>query len=185
MDLGRFVVSGIWILQLLLVSDVSGNVLFKVEHKFKGKERSLSTLKAHDDRRHGRMLDAVDFSLGGNGNPSDSGLVTSFFFFDFVSLALVACFFFFFTCQFYFYFESRWPLLSSPLFFCGWFGLTGSTISAVFCFSCMCWELQLTVALLVHKINHVCMSAMHQVSWIWMQVWIKVVSCVTEWYFVS
>ncbi|XP_021772321.1 aspartic proteinase-like protein 2 isoform X2 [Chenopodium quinoa] len=53
---------------------VSGNAFFKVEHKFKGGNRTLKELRAHDVRRHGRMLDAVDLPLGGNGQPSDAGL---------------------------------------------------------------------------------------------------------------
>ncbi|KAL8166232.1 hypothetical protein V2J09_007731 [Rumex salicifolius] len=74
MDLRRFVVLGLWLWQVLFVSIVSGNLLFEVEHKFKGKQRSLTAMKAHDAHRHGRMLEVVDLSLGGNGNPSDSGL---------------------------------------------------------------------------------------------------------------
>jgi hypothetical protein len=56
------------------VENVSGNMVFPVHHKFKGKERSLSALKAHDARRHGRFLFDVDLELGGNGQPSETGL---------------------------------------------------------------------------------------------------------------
>ncbi|KAL5567044.1 hypothetical protein UlMin_030208 [Ulmus minor] len=62
------------VLFLDLVSNVSGNFVFPVEHKFKGKERSLSAFKAHDVRRHRRILSAVDLELGGNGLPSETGL---------------------------------------------------------------------------------------------------------------
>lgn len=62
----------------ILVLDLSwvacGNLAFPVVHKFKGRPRSLSALKAHDDRRRGRFLSAVDLSLGGNGLPSETGL---------------------------------------------------------------------------------------------------------------
>ncbi|GFZ14542.1 eukaryotic aspartyl protease family protein [Actinidia rufa] len=52
----------------------SANVVFKVKHKFGAGERSLAALKAHDDRRHGRSLAAVDLPLGGNGRPTDTAL---------------------------------------------------------------------------------------------------------------
>ncbi|EXC29956.1 Aspartic proteinase-like protein 2 [Morus notabilis] len=57
-----------------LFSSASANFVFPVEHKFKGKERSLSALKDHDVRRHRRILSAVDLELGGNGLPSETGL---------------------------------------------------------------------------------------------------------------
>ncbi|KAL5767230.1 hypothetical protein ACOSQ2_014013 [Xanthoceras sorbifolium] len=55
---------------------VSGNLVFKVENKFRigGKERTLSALKAHDARRRGRILSSVDLPMGGNGLPSETGL---------------------------------------------------------------------------------------------------------------
>ncbi|GMH11409.1 hypothetical protein Nepgr_013250 [Nepenthes gracilis] len=71
MDLRRLVLC-IW--QFLLVSIVSGNAVFRVQHKFRGSEKSLSALRAHDAYRHGRLLERIDLPLGGNGNPSDSGL---------------------------------------------------------------------------------------------------------------
>ncbi|PKI66910.1 hypothetical protein CRG98_012673 [Punica granatum] len=61
-------------LLVLSASAASGNVAFQVHSKLKGRERSLSALREHDSRRHGRLLSAVDFHLGGNGNPSDTGL---------------------------------------------------------------------------------------------------------------
>ncbi|KAK9945396.1 hypothetical protein M0R45_010916 [Rubus argutus] len=64
-----------------LILDVSGNFVFPVNHKFMGRRGrwSLSALKAHDARRHGRNLlsvspSAVDLELGGNGHPSETGL---------------------------------------------------------------------------------------------------------------
>ncbi|KAF3452475.1 hypothetical protein FNV43_RR02908 [Rhamnella rubrinervis] len=74
MDLGtRLALLG-GILVLALFSTVSGNFVFPVQHKFKGKDRSLSALKNHDIRRHARILSAVDLELGGNSLPSESGL---------------------------------------------------------------------------------------------------------------
>ncbi|GFZ11298.1 eukaryotic aspartyl protease family protein [Actinidia rufa] len=55
----------------------SANVVFKVKHKFGAGERNLAALKAHDDRRHGRSLAAVDLPLGGNGSPTDTALAIS------------------------------------------------------------------------------------------------------------
>lgn len=53
----------------------SANIVFNVKHKFEARERrSLAALKAHDDRRHGRSLAAVDLPLGGNGSPTDTAL---------------------------------------------------------------------------------------------------------------
>lgn len=77
MDLGiRLVLLG-GALMLSLFSAVSANYVFPVEYKFKGKPRSLSALRAHDARRHGRILSAVDLQLGGNGQPSEIGFVLS------------------------------------------------------------------------------------------------------------
>ena len=85
-----------WLLLLLLfllflgdslLVNVSGNIVFPVQHKFKGRERNLSALKAHDVRRHGRFLFDIDLELGGNGQPSETGLVFLFLF-NFSSLGL-------------------------------------------------------------------------------------------------
>ncbi|VVA14031.1 PREDICTED: aspartic [Prunus dulcis] len=84
MDLGkttRGAVLGRILVLFTLVLDASGDFVFPVHHKFKG-QRSLSALKAHDARRHGRILasagsgstSAVDLEIGGNGHPSDTGL---------------------------------------------------------------------------------------------------------------
>jgi hypothetical protein len=62
----------------LAVDVVRGNLVFPVHHKFKGRERSLTALKAHDVRRHRRILFDVDLELGGNGRPSDAGSVSCF-----------------------------------------------------------------------------------------------------------
>lgn len=63
-----------------LFARVSANFVFPIEHKFKGKDRSLGALKAHDARRHRRILSAVDLELGGNGLPSETGYAFSLFF---------------------------------------------------------------------------------------------------------
>ncbi|KAL8159213.1 hypothetical protein V2J09_000750 [Rumex salicifolius] len=74
MSIWRFFALGFCVWQLYLVPPVSANAVFEVEHKFKGKDISLSDYKTHDDIRHGRILDDVDLPLGGNGNPTGSGL---------------------------------------------------------------------------------------------------------------
>ncbi|CAA2994292.1 aspartic ase 2 [Olea europaea subsp. europaea] len=64
-------------LLLFLLLTVKGNVVFKVQHKFGGRGKgveALRALKAHDSGRHGRLLSAVDFQLGGNGKPTDAAL---------------------------------------------------------------------------------------------------------------
>lgn len=61
---------------------VLGNFVFEVENKFKAggeRERTLSALKQHDARRHGRMMASIDLELGGNGHPSATGYVLFFF----------------------------------------------------------------------------------------------------------
>ncbi|KAI4350173.1 hypothetical protein L6164_010682 [Bauhinia variegata] len=68
---------GLLLLALLVFEFSSlayGNLVFPVEHKFKGRQRTLSAMKAHDDRRRARILSALDLSLGGNGRPSKTGL---------------------------------------------------------------------------------------------------------------
>lgn len=74
MDLGRILVLGLCFWQFFGASMAYGNVFFKVEHKFKGQKRTLKELRAHDARRHGRMLGSIDLPLGGNALPSDAGL---------------------------------------------------------------------------------------------------------------
>lgn len=75
----RVAVLGGILLFFALVLNVSGNLVFSVNHKFKGRDKqvSLSALKEHDARRHGRLLAAdaaVDLQLGGSGHPSEAGL---------------------------------------------------------------------------------------------------------------
>jgi hypothetical protein len=96
------------------VENVSGNMVFPVHHKFKGKERSLSALKAHDARRHGRFLFDVDLELGGNGQPSETGSVSFF----------KLCVFFILFFSFCLCFEAKlagigvsWSLIGFFLFF--------------------------------------------------------------------
>lgn len=76
---------------LVLVVAVKGeNLVFNVKHKYGGRNKGsiLNDLKAHDSRRHGRMLTSVEFKLGGNGSPTDAALVP------------LLCFFFFLNCFF-------------------------------------------------------------------------------------
>ncbi|KAA8538850.1 hypothetical protein F0562_025542 [Nyssa sinensis] len=77
MDLrrGRLLLVVFVLHQLCLASVfVSANVVFKVQHKFAGREKSWAALRAHDARRHGRILSAIDLPLGGNGHPTDTAL---------------------------------------------------------------------------------------------------------------
>nr|DAD37169.1 TPA_asm: hypothetical protein HUJ06_007810 [Nelumbo nucifera] len=64
----------ICIVILFLATSVSANGVFRVQHKFAGRKRSLSDIKAHDERRHRRLLSGLDLPLGGNGHPADTGL---------------------------------------------------------------------------------------------------------------
>ncbi|XP_023005003.1 aspartic proteinase-like protein 2 [Cucurbita maxima] len=50
------------------------NGVFSVKYKYAGRERSLSTLKAHDINRQLRFLAGVDIPLGGSGRPDAVGL---------------------------------------------------------------------------------------------------------------
>lgn len=88
----RVAVLGGVLLFFAFVLNVSGNLVFSVNHKFKGRDKqvSLSALKEHDARRHGRLLAAdaaVDLQLGGSGHPSEAGYV----FFCFWSLSCCCC----------------------------------------------------------------------------------------------
>ncbi|KAL7252394.1 hypothetical protein ACSBR1_007058 [Camellia fascicularis] len=75
MDLRRGCLVVLGSLFFLLPNLVSANVVFKVQNKFAAaRERTLPSLKAHDDLRHGRRLAAVDLPLGGNGSPTDTAL---------------------------------------------------------------------------------------------------------------
>lgn len=69
--LGLFVV----VAALICCDSAFGNVVFRVKHKYGGRRKaSLSALKAHDSRRHGRNLAVVDFQLGGNSKVTDAAL---------------------------------------------------------------------------------------------------------------
>jgi len=63
------------ILVAILVAEIgciaNGNFVFPVERR----KRSLNAVKAHDARRRGRILSAVDLNLGGNGLPTETGFV--------------------------------------------------------------------------------------------------------------
>lgn len=63
--------------QLMCV--VMGNLVFEVHHKYGGRREgaaALGALRAHDSRRHGRMLAAIDFQLGGDGSPTSAAYVS-------------------------------------------------------------------------------------------------------------
>lgn len=77
MDL-KWVFAAVAMVLLVLGSGVDGNLVFNVRRKFGGRDGTLDALRAHDVRRHGRFLSAVDLPLGGNGHPSGTGLDLSF-----------------------------------------------------------------------------------------------------------
>ncbi|KAL3650114.1 hypothetical protein CASFOL_006517 [Castilleja foliolosa] len=67
----------LFMLSVELICAVRGNVVFEAHHRYGGRGRGkalLSELRAHDSRRHGRMLSAVDFMLGGDGSPTSTAL---------------------------------------------------------------------------------------------------------------
>ncbi|XP_020535047.1 aspartic proteinase 39 isoform X2 [Jatropha curcas] len=71
--------SSTMIFSLIVISStifaVSANSgVFSVKYRYAGRERSLSDLKAHDDRRQLRILAGVDLPLGGSGRPDGVGL---------------------------------------------------------------------------------------------------------------
>ncbi|XP_073019896.1 aspartic proteinase 36-like isoform X1 [Primulina eburnea] len=74
MDCGRKAVILIFLVMLLLVNVmcmVKGNIVFEVHHKYGGLGQATATLSAlreHDFRRHGRMLGSIDFQLRGDGS---------------------------------------------------------------------------------------------------------------------
>ncbi|XP_038690226.1 aspartic proteinase 39-like isoform X2 [Tripterygium wilfordii] len=57
-----------------IASNNSSQGVFSVKYRYAGRERSLSTLKAHDSRRQLRILSGVDLPLGGSGRPDGVGL---------------------------------------------------------------------------------------------------------------
>lgn len=74
MDLKEILLVGLCLWQLFVVSVVSGNAIFEVEHKFKGGKRTLKELRDHDLRRHGRLLATIELPLGGDSSPTGTGL---------------------------------------------------------------------------------------------------------------
>ncbi|GFQ00388.1 aspartic proteinase-like protein 2 [Phtheirospermum japonicum] len=66
------------VFSIQLMRAVNGNVVFEVHHKYGGRSKdktaALGSLWAHDSRRHGRMLAAIDLSLGGDGSPTGAAL---------------------------------------------------------------------------------------------------------------
>ncbi|KAL3653933.1 hypothetical protein CASFOL_003614 [Castilleja foliolosa] len=66
----------ILVFSIQLMRAVNGNVVFDVKHKYGGNDKAaaLGSLRAHDSRRHGRMLAAVDLTLGGDGSPNGAAL---------------------------------------------------------------------------------------------------------------
>ncbi|KAE9617752.1 putative aspartic peptidase A1 family, xylanase inhibitor [Lupinus albus] len=64
----------LFILTVELCFGSNANLVLPVERKFIGPHISLSQIKAHDARRHGRFLSGIDIELGGNGLPSKTGL---------------------------------------------------------------------------------------------------------------
>lgn len=87
MDLRREALLGLFLFSFCL--SVSCNLVFDVQHKFKGRERSLNALRSHDLRRHGRLLSVIDLQLGGNGHPAETGLALSLMMF--ISLTYSLC----------------------------------------------------------------------------------------------
>ncbi|KAK7278292.1 hypothetical protein RJT34_23318 [Clitoria ternatea] len=69
MDL-RGLVLLVAILIVEVVTAANGNLVFSVERR----KTTLTAIKAHDARRRGRFLSAVDLNLGGNGIPTENGL---------------------------------------------------------------------------------------------------------------
>lgn len=80
MDSGKRGLVCVWVLVLLfLVHLVKGNLVFEVHHKYGGRGRgkaALGALRAHDSRRHRRMLSAIDLQLGGDGSPTNAAYVS-------------------------------------------------------------------------------------------------------------
>ncbi|KAI5682346.1 hypothetical protein M9H77_03574 [Catharanthus roseus] len=75
MDLRKDGMKLLGLVLFLCCSAATGNVVFKVQHKYEGRGKAtLSALRAHDARRHGRNLVAVDFPLGGNDKVTEAAL---------------------------------------------------------------------------------------------------------------
>lgn len=71
-----------WLLLLILAQllcAVMGQLVFQVHHKYGGRgegEAELGAMRAHDLRRRGRILAAIDFQLGGHGLPTNESYVS-------------------------------------------------------------------------------------------------------------
>ncbi|KAK4480189.1 hypothetical protein RD792_013251 [Penstemon davidsonii] len=75
MDFGGRILVLLLLIEVLMCLVVNGNVVFEVQHKYGGRRgKGLKELRAHDSRRHGRMLADVDFELGGDGSPTNAAL---------------------------------------------------------------------------------------------------------------
>ncbi|KAK8715436.1 hypothetical protein V6N13_042770 [Hibiscus sabdariffa] len=80
MDLRRLALLAVTVAAMVvgeLGSGCLGNVLtLNVKRKFTGRAKDLCAMRAQDMRRHGRLLSTidVDLPLGGNGQPSETGL---------------------------------------------------------------------------------------------------------------
>nr|XP_018683320.1 PREDICTED: aspartic proteinase-like protein 2 isoform X2 [Musa acuminata subsp. malaccensis] len=72
----RCLLLGFILLLVLLALSTSARAtgVFKVRRKFVGRRPTVGDLRAHDSRRHSRILSAVDLPLGGLGLPTDTGL---------------------------------------------------------------------------------------------------------------
>ncbi|CAN4120954.1 unnamed protein product [Withania somnifera] len=72
----KFELCYLLILLLITIGSVNGGIegVIKVNYKFSGSERTLSALKAHDEKRHLRLLAGVDLPIGGTGRPDSVGL---------------------------------------------------------------------------------------------------------------
>lgn len=72
----------------LLSYGYSNDLVLNLHHRYGGLESAnLSDLRAHDLRRHGRMLGAVDFPIGGTRSSTGVGLVLS----GFLCLCMFKC----------------------------------------------------------------------------------------------
>lgn len=58
---------------LLSVRDAAASGVIGVRSKFAGHRSGIHRLRAHDDRRHGRMLGSVDLPLGGSSSATVAG----------------------------------------------------------------------------------------------------------------
>ncbi|CAN8276074.1 unnamed protein product [Cochlearia groenlandica] len=72
MDLSRMLRIATVIFTVMI--QFSGGFVFNVTHKFAGKDKQLSELKSHDSYRHGRMLENINFPLGGDSRADSIGL---------------------------------------------------------------------------------------------------------------